>query len=134
MKQDRGLKKYLIAAVVGILIMLAVCYLKDIFTEAEPERVFRILSDAALLAAVILLGGGFILFAGNNAVFSGIGYSTRQIFSLMGRRYEEKKQSYYEYREERLSKKRDMKFLFIVGGVFLAASVIFLGLFYLVRG
>ena len=126
--------RYIIAALAGAIIALAVVFLKGI-TRADSITVkFRILSDAFLAAGLILtLSGAFVWIVGQGT-FSGLGYAFSRLFvALHDKRYrDEHKETYLEYGERKAAKKSPCLFLIITGAAYLVPAIAFTILFYVV--
>ncbi len=116
----------------GVCIALGTvyCILRDVGHATGAER-YRILCDAFTLPGLLALCLGVLLWVSNDGFFYGLGYCldvARKALIPGGRRKMEK---YYDYVERHRQKKvTGFGFLFVWGGVCMAAALVFLALFY----
>lgn len=126
--------RYIIAALVGAAIVLAVIFFKQIGQAQSTRAIFKILSDAFLASGLILtLSGAFVWIVGQGT-FSGLGYAFSRIFvALHDKQYrEEHKETYLEYGERKAAKKKPFLFLIITGAAYLVPAITFTILFYVI--
>lgn len=125
-------RKYIVATIIGLIMVLLVCWLKDFSFDMESHKIYRILCDATFFASVFLIGFGLMLSISNFGLFTALSYSMKKFFIVFTRNYDEKRKnmpSYYEYRAVKLEKDVSGAFLYIPGVIFLAVSIIFLMLY-----
>lgn len=125
-------RKYIVATIIGLIMVLLVCWLKDFSFGMESHRIYRILCDATFFASVILIGFGLMLSISNFGLFTAVSYSMKKFFIVFTRNFEEKRKnmpSYYEYRSMKLEKDVSGAFMYIPGVVFFAVSIVFLMLY-----
>ena len=125
-------RKYIVATIIGLIMVLLVCWLKDFSFDMESHKIYRILCDATFFASVFLIGFGLMLSISNFGLFTAVSYSMKKFFIVFTRNFEEKRKnmpSYYEYRAVKLEKDVSGAFLYIPGVIFLAVSIIFLMLY-----
>lgn len=121
--------QYVIATVVAIAFFFLVVGLRDLFNQTETKEIYRILADGFTYPGIFYICGGFLVFAANRGSFRGIGYALKRFFLMLVPFSKKKHETYADY----LAKDRTVKgylFLFIIGGVFLLAAVVFIILFY----
>lgn len=117
---------YLITAAVGLVIALTIICVKDVWHQSSVKTVMQILSDAFLVPGVIITGVGLIIFASNGGVFDMLAYAVRMFFDLFRRDLSTRKyKDFYEYRQAKKDKKRDMGFMLRTGLPFIVLSIIF---------
>lgn len=126
-------RKYIIATIVGVLLTVIICWLKDFSWDMSEQRIYKILSDATFFAAVILIGFGVMISLSNFGIFTSISYTMKRFFTVFSKDSAEKRKnmlSYHEYRAVRLENDISGAFMYIPGLVFLVISIIFTMLFY----
>ncbi len=123
----RSALRPLIAALSGAAVCAAVLFGKGILSAENARETVRILSDAFTVPGLLLLLCGLFVWILRQGTFSGMGYAFRKIYlALRSEKYrEEHKESYSEYRERRLSRKRPFLFLIITGAAFLVPGIAF---------
>ena len=72
--------KLIITFGIGIIAFIAIILSKQIFQQTELLEIYKILSDASFVPAVVIGGVGIIVFVDNNGVFDIIIYGVK-IFS-----------------------------------------------------
>lgn len=118
---------YIITAVIGMIIAVIIICCKQIWAQAGTQSVMQILSDAFFVPGVCLAGVGLLIFASNGGAFDMLAYATLMFFNLFRKDVNKRKyKDFYEYRQAKKDKKRNMAFMLIVGVVFIAIAVIFL--------
>lgn len=118
---------YLITAVVGIAITVAIICGKQIWAADSTKVVMQILSDAFFVPGVLLAGVGLIIFASNGGAFDMLGFAVLLFFNLFRKDVNKRKyKDFYEYRQAKKDKKRSMAFMLIIGLIFIAIAVIFI--------
>lgn len=121
----------LIAAVVGLVIMgLSLLWQGTDNAEIAADW-FRMLSNSALLAGVILAGIGALAWVSDEHFFDGIRYAVSSVFSHL-RGKPKRYATYYDYIHREKTKGGRFK-LIVPGLIFLGLAVLFTGLYYAVR-
>lgn len=126
-KSTKNLKsliiKALIAVAIGFLITLAVFFLNGIFNATTLIEIFKKLSDGFFVPAVLLIGGGLLVFCSNEGTFDMLIFGAGRLFSVFIPNPNRK--SYLEFKESRKDKKREFLYLILAGAVHLLLSIIF---------
>lgn len=118
---------YIITAVIGIAITVAIICSKQIWAADGTKIVMQILSDALFVPGVLLAGVGLIIFASNGGAFDMLGFAVLLFFNLFRKDVNKRKyKDFYEYRQAKKDKKRSMAFMLITGLIFIAIAVIFI--------
>lgn len=117
---------YIITAVVGALIVVAVICGQQIWAAESTRIAMQILSDAFFVSGVVLAGVGLLIFCSNGGVFYMLSYAVIRFFDLFKRGVKGKYKDFYDYTESKKDKKRSFGFMLIVGLVYLAVAVAFL--------
>ena len=116
----------------GICVALVWLYISQRdFAAQETMEQYRILCDAFTIPGIIAIMVGFLLAISNDGFFLGIAYCMDVTLKALvpGGRLKIKK--YYDFVQERKGKKvTGFGFLFVVGGICMAAALIFMALFY----
>ena len=118
--------KLLICFGVSAVITIAVLLIKGVFSAETTKEMVMILSDAFFLGGALILVVAGLVWASDNGVSDGIGYSFSKLFNLRKRDYEEHKESYSEYKDRKHSKKSSVIEFLISGVSFVFISVVFL--------
>lgn len=122
--------RYLITTGVGMLIVLLIVLMKNGFTETDVEIAMQIWCDAFFVSGVFLTCGGLIVVASNGGVFDMLGYAVSLLwYTFKSSKVERKYKTFYDYREARKDRKRNVSYVLIVGLAMLAISVVFLILY-----
>ena len=118
--------KLLICFGVSAVITIAVLLIKGVFSAETTKEMVMILSDAFFLGGALILVVAGLVWASDNGVSDGIGYSFSKLFNLRKRDYEEHKESYSEYKDRKHSKKSSVIEFLISGVSCVFISVVFL--------
>jgi hypothetical protein len=118
--------KLLICFGVSAVISIAVLLIKGVFSAETTKEMVMILSDAFFLGGALILVVAGLVWASDNGVSDGIGYSFSKLFNLRKRDYEEHKESYSEYKDRKHAKKSSVIEFLISGVSFVFISVVFL--------
>ena len=127
--------KYGITTLIGGLMAWAVIRLHGLEDAASQADRFRILTDAFTVPGVVLILVGVLVWISNQGAFDGLSFvGKRLVHSLLPFLFTNKNgkiETYYDYvsRKKAAGGIRGYAFLFIVGGVFFAASLVFLFLY-----
>lgn len=112
----------------GAVIVVAV----GLLGWSRGHSVLRLLCDSCFVAAVLLLGGGGLMFARNQGTFDMMTYSLKTVFHLhypfskMNSPLEEREEDFVEYKERKREKRKSSAELLWAGLVYLIASLVFL--------
>lgn len=132
----RTLVKYLIAALVGAGMVLAMLALRDFGAGMTALERAKMLADAFTVPGVVLVLFAALVWLSNEGAFWGLTYlASRVVKALvpMGRTFE-KHETYRDYVEKKREKGGVKGYAFIlwVGLVFFAAAVFFTIRFYVI--
>lgn len=133
MESVRKYIKYIVVAILGVLLTVFVCWYKGFSLDMDRQYMCKVLADATLLPAVILIGFGLLVSLSNFGLFMSVAYSMKRFMSIFSKNYVKQQrniETYYQYRQARLNNNVSGAFMYIVGIVFLIASIIFTFLFY----
>ena len=126
----RSLKKYLITAAIGLLMVGAIIWSKDIFAQTEPVTIFHILCDAFFAAGVVIFAAGGLVFSSNEGTFDIFVYGISSFVDMFRKKSQKKYNTFYDYRESREDLKLPFGFLMLTGAVFIAVSLVMLYLYH----
>ena len=118
--------KLLICFGVGLVIATALLLIKGVFSAETAKETFMILSDAFFVGGALLLVTAGLVWASDNGVSDGIGYSFSKLFNLRKRDYEEHKETYSEYKDRKHARKSSVVEFLIPGVCLVAISIVFL--------
>lgn len=101
--------------------------------QAAVDR-YRILADAFTIPGLFLILLGALVWVARQGTFDGLRYSLGYVFKrLIPFGATDKPEKYYDYVEKRKEKRKQSgsyAYLFVVGGAFMAAAILFMILFY----
>ena len=106
------------AAAVGIL------FLRGVVKAQGPKDVLRCASDACFVSGVIMAVIGGLIWTADQGVADGLTYGFSRFFTRRGPGYEDRRESYSEYRERKHSKKIRVAEFLVSGGVFIGLALV----------
>lgn len=118
--------KYLITAVIGLIIAFLVCLLKGMFQMTEAKEIVRVISDGVTLVGLIMTCVGFLTVLNKAGAFDGLAYSLKYTVRVW-RNYRENDKtpkSYYDYKKAAYEKRKRHWYLLIVGAGYLLVAVV----------
>lgn len=124
------LKTHLITLLAGFLIALPVFIKDGLFRADTAQRFCKALSNGCFLAAVLLLGIGFLTLVSNTGFFNAFRYNLYSIFrGLTSKGRSTPKVAFYDFNREKQSRSRRFSHLIVIGLLFflvaLAATLLF---------
>lgn len=120
------LTKYLVAILIGLIVVGAVLLVRDVFSATETSDVFLHLTDAFFISGVLITSAGAIVFTSNHGAWDMLAYGVSSFMDLFRKREKKRYDSFYDYKESRADKKSGFGFLLISGAFFLIVSMIML--------
>ena len=120
------LTKYLVAILIGLIVVGAVLLVRDVFSATETADVFLHLTDAFFISGVLITSAGAIVFTSNHGAWDMLAYGVSSFMDLFRKREKKKYDSFYDYKESRADKRFSFGFLLISGAFFLIVSMIML--------
>ena len=133
MKKRRAtLLKLGVSTLISLLVALAVLATHGFWQAEDPAERCRLLCDGFFVPGALLVSAGALIFVSNYGLFNGISYAARYEARMFVPWSGKRDESYGDYVSRRAEKGKltGYGFLFLVGGVFLAVSLVFLALFY----
>ena len=131
MSKEKKVKLIKYGVTTGICLVMAIGLLisRDFFNLTQLDQI-RCLCDAFFVPGILCVFGGAIIWLANEGTLDGITYVLSYAFHALLPGSWNKRESYKDY----LERKKDSRisgygFLFLVGGVFLLISFVFLALF-----
>ncbi len=128
MRLSRQQRRYLIASLAGIAMVVAVLLTRKTFGKLDGQAILQDLSDAFFVPGVLIISMGGLMFVAENGVFDMLNFSIRKVITLVrGQKYrEEQPKTYYDYVQAQDAKPRTgFGYLLKVGAAFLVLAVIF---------
>lgn len=125
-------KKLLTCTTVGVIIAGLVAWARGLFSSEDLKSALMILSDAFFVSGALLLAYGGLIVAKNGGATDGLGYSMKLLINRIRPSYEEHRQTFAEYREEREKKAHKPTTELIVGLVLFILALCFYGGYMLV--
>lgn len=127
----KNILRYAIASTAGAALAFSVMCFKGIFSQDSLKTVFTILCDSFFVAGICLFCVGAIVAAAGGGAFDMLGYAVVMIFDGLRKNIGNRKyKDFYEYRKAKSGRKHSSVYLLIIGGVFVAVSLVFLGVYY----
>ena len=126
------LTKYGLCALFVAVMAYAYLLPRDFAGAGNQER-YQLLCDALTVPGVLLVCAGALVWVSNLGALDGIFYGLRLAFRALipGKRLQ-KEENYQDFVADRQEKRvKGYGFLLITGAVTIAASLLFLGLYYL---
>lgn len=134
-KRHSGAVKYVVTALVGAVMALLVLSANDFTVGAGARERCRVLCDAFTIPGVILSMCSLLGFVAKQGIFDGLSYSLKYAVSFLipGKALDRRSEHYADYVERKQKKRsgRSSWFMLWVGLAYLALSLVFLSLFYL---
>lgn len=126
--------KYLITSVIGLAIAYLVVQVRGIWLASNSKDIIEIICDGFFVSGILLTCFGALIFCSSQGAFDGISYIFHVMF--VGHNWSKTnfkdRQTYREYVEEKNSKRANgmkIRFVLIVGLVFIAISLIFFAIY-----
>ena len=116
-------KKLAVLAGISAAIVVAVSFFRGI-AHAEGNDVLRCLCDGFFVGGALILIAGTLVWTADQGVADGLGYSLSRFFRRRGPNYDDRRETYSEYKERKHSRKVHVAEFFICGGILLAVSII----------
>lgn len=125
-----ALLKYGITTFVCLVVAASFAFSGGVL-ELDLKNRYRILSDAFLVPGILSVFGALLVWLANEGAMDGVTWAVTNAFYALIPGLHLKRERYGDYVQRKRGKKTTgYGFLFIVGGVFLAASAVFTALFY----
>lgn len=120
-------KKLIILYGISIVLVGVCLFIFNILTAYNLQLVFTSLCNSFFAVGGIMLCLGLLIWCGNKGVFIGLTYGFKRIFEKRrSEKYFQNRQSYGDYRAQKLEKQKDFWPFIIVGVSFIIISIIFL--------
>ncbi|MDI9521160.1 MAG: DUF3899 domain-containing protein [Bacillota bacterium] len=117
-------KKHLITLLAGLLIALPVFIKDGLFRADTAQRFYKALSNGCFLAAVLLLGVGFLTLVSNTGFFNAFRYNLYSIFRGMTKKGRSApKVAFYEFNQEKRRRKGRFSHLMVIGSLFFLVAL-----------
>lgn len=116
------------ASCIGIATLIAfVVFIVEGFFTADAARNIQILSDGFIVSGIILTFGAALVYVSDSGLLVGVGFTVRNAFLTFVPMGRAKMETYAQYRERTLSKKKktDVLYILIVGVSFLFLGIVF---------
>ena len=120
----KGIIRYLITIVVGLLMAWAFVASRNLFEQTELDVIFQILCDGFFVPGVFITAAGLIVFTSNHGAFDLLSYGLKSFVDMFKRRDINIRETFYDYKAKKEGKKTGFGFLLICGLFFLALSLI----------
>lgn len=129
-KKKKLLLKYGIGAVLTGAAVVWIALTRDM-SEGGLRGIFRAWSDGFFLPGVLLIFAGLLIALANEGSFNGISYVLRNVVGRLVPGNRIPYESYKEYTQRKSDNKTTgYSFVFVLGAVCVAVSLVFLWLYY----
>ena len=119
-----ALKKHLITLLAGFLIAVPVFIKDGLFRADTAQRFYKALSNGCFLAAVFLLGIGFLTLVSNTGFFNAFRYNLYSIFrGLTTKGRNAPKVAFYDFNREKLQRRGRFSHLLVIGSLFFLVAL-----------
>ena len=128
-------KKYLPSLFVLIVVFITIVLTKNVFPISKLDVFFLNLCDIFFVSAVVLCGVGLISYMSSKGAYDIFGYGVKSLVYLFSpnKRALAERKDFYEYKQEKNSKRNSwLKEFLIFGLICLAISIVFLILYFIV--
>lgn len=130
----KNLLKYGITASIGLLMVTLTVDLHGYAAAENTQEKIRILADAFTIPGVVIILFGVLVMIANEGMFDGLtyvfSYAAKMLIPGMDKTHE--RYADYVTRKREKGPMKGFGFLFVVGGIFLAVSILFTVLFFIV--
>jgi len=124
MKINRN--KLIVLIIISAALAAGVLFLRGVLKAEGPRDVLRCASDACFVSGVIMAVAGGLMWTADQGVADGLTYGFSRFFTRRGPGYEDRRESYSEYRERKHAKKIRVAEFLISGGIFIALALLLL--------
>lgn len=125
------IKKYAVTALLGLAAAAVAAYVSGLAGAETAADAASAICDGLFTAAVLLLGGGGLVYASNEGAFDMLRYGTSLALRIMTPgKFQKKYDSYAEYAKYRREKRSEWLHIVIVGGAYLLLAIVALGVYY----
>ena len=129
MKQK--LVKYAITLAVGLLIALAVSFVRSLYWLTNAKDIIMTICDCFTVAGAVLVCFGLLIFCSNGGTFDMLSFGMLKVVGLFKRNPgKEDRQTFHEYREAKQGNKRSFGYIVFCGLFYCAVAVVFLIIYY----
>jgi hypothetical protein len=116
-------KKVLILTGLGAVCAFGLSWGRGLFSASDARDALRILCDGFFLVGALMLAWGGLVWCTNGGAFDGLTWSVKTLIWRIRPDYEDVKQSFGEYREQREKKASSPKAVLISGAILSAVSL-----------
>lgn len=117
----------------GVVLSLLVAWSQGLFSAESAADALRCLSDGFFVTAALFLTCGGLRWCTNGGAVDGLGYACKTLIQRVRFSYEEHRETFGEYRENRAKKARSPRSTLLYGTVFLVVAVLFFAAYYAVK-
>lgn len=126
MKIKINWKKFGICCAVAAAVAVGTAFARGIAGTEDAKTFFMFLSDAFFVSGDMMLIAGGLVWTADRGVADGLGYGMSRLFRRHGTKFEEKQETYSEYRERKHAKKTQVLEIILCGILMLSAALILL--------
>ena len=130
----KNIIKYGTSAGVGVWMAVSILHSYGFSSAVTDAEGYRILADAFTVPGVVIFLFGVLAALANKGAFEGVTYAVTYAVKMLIPGWFSEQETYGDYLKRRRGqgKLSGYGFLYITGGVFLTAAVVFIALFYAV--
>lgn len=128
MRKKHGARKYIVTAMVGLALAMAVMGIRGGYGATDQALLLQALCDACFVAGILLVCVGLLIFVAGDGMFDMLGYGVRKLLRLVlpQEKQDQFPKTFYDYREMKHGGgKAPFGYLLLVGlGYILLAGVL----------
>lgn len=114
-----------------LAISFLIAYVRNVFDSTSAGQACGILCDAFFIPGVLMLCMGILVVCSNGGTFDMLAYGIRAFFALFNKEARDRKYpTFYDYRKAKQDKPHSFWYMIIIGGAFVAVSIVLLLLYY----
>lgn len=129
MRKKRGARKYIVTAMVGLALAMAVMGIQGGYGATDQVVLLRALCDACFVAGIMLVCVGLLIFVAGDGMFDMLSYGVRKLLRLVlpQEKQDQFPKTFFDYREMKHGGgKAPFGYLLLVGLAYILLAAILL--------
>lgn len=122
--------RYLIAILLEVALLFGYFALVNLFEDTKLIDIYKHLSDGFMVVGLLAFGVGILVYFSNLGAFNFLSFAALKVASKFVPTMKIATMSYGEYVESKKKTNARFSYLLVTGALLLAASIVFLILFY----
>lgn len=132
MRKKHKARKYIVTAMVGLALALAVMGIRGGYGETDQALLLQALCDACFVAGILLSCVGLLIFVAGDGMFDMLSYGVRRLLRLVlpQEKQDQFPKTFFDYREMKHSGgKAPFGFLLVVGLAYILLAAALLAMY-----